>query len=634
VEIGDQIALQYGGSEAHKKVASAGANSNIPGQLGKHKELLTSIRRYYSNAFTDRLKQDAMNLFLGYYLPSQNTTPLWELDNDYYLHNFHVNAGRGSLQSMKAYQSMFGVDWSDLENDQTPSRAHRRNESAGSTLSVAAADDPARIDRVKQRCNLQNSALSVWWKVSIQTYIQQRMWMQLGGNPAGSSLPPRFERLYRPNELTTFDKVFARPWRTPSRLSHEDQHKTSLDDGELGSAGLRKATPKESKTTLFDERVQSSNGHSEQDKTTEDDESGYISLRDYVNNHGYNAKNRSSLNQLIDAHTYKAHALSNHEPPEKPVTWRGDPTPHYLGSLKEVKKPPAKYIDYASNSTMSHLSKFRPQRREEFAACLSRVGVGIDSNDVQGVRKLAESAHICQEIQSGPYRGLNQNESAIRVATTIHGYFNYLEEKVEEGELSYSEIHPPELLETLKQTDLYSVGVTESFYAGWKHLAKSEKTYSEIVDMSSIGYRRSDVTTDLSMKLYSSFFDQSSEISQLDQAYATGAPPTKTKPLRRSTRPCEKVSGSGKDLNSFDEASFILKAASRGINIRKKSLRSHDKADQRPIPSGFEQINEDLYARKDNKFMVFNGAGVDSWSTPPQPVTKTRRTIDILADLK
>ena len=156
---------------------------------------------------------------------------------------------------------------------------------------------------------------------------------------------------------------------------------------------------------------------------------------------------------------------------------------------------------------------FQPGRREEYAACLSRVGVGIDSNDVQGIRKLAESAHICQEIQSGPYRGLNQNESAVRVATTIHGYFNYLEEKVDEGELSYNEIHPPELLETLKQKDLYSVGVTETSYAGWKHLAKAEKSYSEIVDMSSIGYRRSDITTDSSMKLYSSFFDQSSEIS-------------------------------------------------------------------------------------------------------------------------
>lgn len=216
VEIGDQIALQYGGSEAHKKVASAGATSNIPGQLGKHKELLTSIRRYYSNAFTDRLKQDAMNLFLGYYLPSQNTTPLWELDNDYYLHNFHVNAGRGSLQSMKAYQSMFGVDWSDIDEDhrldQDKHRGHRRNESVGSVV-----DDPHRIDRVKQRCIAQHYALSSWWKVAIQTYIQQRMWMQLGGNPAGSSLPPRFDRIYRPKELSHFDKVFSRPWATPSR---------------------------------------------------------------------------------------------------------------------------------------------------------------------------------------------------------------------------------------------------------------------------------------------------------------------------------------------------------------------------------------------------------------------------------
>ena len=74
-------------------------------------------------------------------------------------------------------------------------------------------------------------------------------------------------------------------------------------------------------------------------------------------------------------------------------------------------------------------------------------------------------------------------------------------------------MHPPELLETLKQRDMYSVGETESFYAGWKHMAKAEKSYNEIVDMSSIGYRRSDITTDSSMKLYSSFFDQSSEIS-------------------------------------------------------------------------------------------------------------------------
>ena len=113
--------------------------------------------------------------------------------------------------------------------------------------------------------------------------------------------------------------------------------------------------------------------------------------------------------------------------------------------------------------------------------------------------------------------------------------------------------------------------------------------------------------------------------------------------MRRSTRPCDKVSGPDRDLRSFDEASFILKAASRGINIRNKSSRGKDKEDnaniieyhsQRPIPAGFEQINEDLFARKDNKFMVFNGSAVDSWKSPPQPVTKTHRGIDILAALK
>ena len=132
----------------------------------------------------------------------------------------------------------------------------------------------------------------------------------------------------------------------------------------------------------------------------------------------------------------------------------------------------------------------------------------------------------------------------------------------------------------------------------------------------------------------------------MEQAYAIGErlPSDPSKPLRRSTRPCDKVSGKDKDLRSFDEASFILKAASKGVNVKKKSsFKGVSDKDmnmiveslhtQRPI-QGFEQINEDLFARKDNKFMVFNSAGVDSWSSPPQPMTKTRSGIDILAALK
>lgn len=32
-------------------------------------------------------------------------------------------------------------------------------------------------------------------------------------------------------------------------------------------------------------------------------------------------------------------------------------------------------------------------------------------------------------------------------------------------------------------------------------------------------------------------------------------------------------------------------------------------------------INEDMFSRKENKFMVFNGPGVDSW-TDTNPITK------------
>ncbi|EEC82791.1 hypothetical protein OsI_27545 [Oryza sativa Indica Group] len=82
--MGDALAHQYGGSAAH--------NTVFPERQGKWKattqsrEFLKSIRRYYSNAYTDGEKQDAINLFLGYFQPQDGKPALWELDSDYYLH--------------------------------------------------------------------------------------------------------------------------------------------------------------------------------------------------------------------------------------------------------------------------------------------------------------------------------------------------------------------------------------------------------------------------------------------------------------------------------------------------------------------------------------------------------------------
>jgi phosphatidylinositol 3,5-bisphosphate 5-phosphatase len=80
--MGDEISLQYGGSIAHHASLSKKKGffkSAIP-------ELWTSVKRHWANNFSDSSKQVAINLFLGMYIPLENTIPLWNLENDIILH--------------------------------------------------------------------------------------------------------------------------------------------------------------------------------------------------------------------------------------------------------------------------------------------------------------------------------------------------------------------------------------------------------------------------------------------------------------------------------------------------------------------------------------------------------------------
>lgn len=84
---GDTIALQYGGShlvntmETYRKINQWTSHS---------RDLIESIRRFYSNSFVDSQRQDAINLFLGNYVWEAGRPQLWDLATDFYLHNeFH-----------------------------------------------------------------------------------------------------------------------------------------------------------------------------------------------------------------------------------------------------------------------------------------------------------------------------------------------------------------------------------------------------------------------------------------------------------------------------------------------------------------------------------------------------------------
>lgn len=90
---GNTLALQYGGSQlvhrikGYRKIATWTYNS---------RDLVQTISRYYSNAFSDAEKQQSINLFLGIFTPSDTCPNLWELPTDYYLHNLDA-AGKYPL---------------------------------------------------------------------------------------------------------------------------------------------------------------------------------------------------------------------------------------------------------------------------------------------------------------------------------------------------------------------------------------------------------------------------------------------------------------------------------------------------------------------------------------------------------
>lgn len=84
--------LSAGGSEAH--------STFFQRQRGdweaatQSRDLLTTVRRFYSNAYTDAEKQDGVNLFLGVFQPAPGKPHLWELGGDSYLHTGERRASR------------------------------------------------------------------------------------------------------------------------------------------------------------------------------------------------------------------------------------------------------------------------------------------------------------------------------------------------------------------------------------------------------------------------------------------------------------------------------------------------------------------------------------------------------------
>ncbi|XP_077566614.1 polyphosphoinositide phosphatase [Stigmatopora nigra] len=80
---GDTLSLQYGGSQLVHRVKTY---RKIAPWTQHSKDIMQTLSRYYSNAFSDADRQDAINLFLQVYQPVESRPHLWDLPTDFYLH--------------------------------------------------------------------------------------------------------------------------------------------------------------------------------------------------------------------------------------------------------------------------------------------------------------------------------------------------------------------------------------------------------------------------------------------------------------------------------------------------------------------------------------------------------------------
>ncbi|CAH8390952.1 unnamed protein product [Eruca vesicaria subsp. sativa] len=104
-KMGDAIAMQYAGSDAHIKMFSAlRGDWNM---MMKHRDMITAVRRHYNNAYHDSEKQNAINMFLGQSGPQLGRAALWELRAD------QRNTGRSSNLDIENLRPRMSRSFSD-----------------------------------------------------------------------------------------------------------------------------------------------------------------------------------------------------------------------------------------------------------------------------------------------------------------------------------------------------------------------------------------------------------------------------------------------------------------------------------------------------------------------------------------
>lgn len=225
---------------------------------------------------------------------------------------------------------------------------------------------------------------------------------------------------------------------------------------------------------------------------------------------------------------------------------------------------------------------------------------------------------------TGPFKGLSQHESALDVVTVITELLNRLESTEKKNLVASKHSITSRVVEDLKRREMDTPGVLNAIKEYSEMDTHAEKCYEEILSNSSTSHERSDLTDSYSSNLYSSMFSEDIASNRFDVTY-TDKNMTVQNPARNKDEikqdadadKCPQLSRKARMIGIDIGSGFTSKGTSPTL------FRRHG---QHGIMNGFEQINDNLFARKDNRFMVFNDAGLSDW--PPYSQTRLGSIIE------
>ena len=278
---------------------------------------------------------------------------------------------------MKKYERTFGIDWSVDAVKPGPSKtltlAQQRLSASSRTISgpqvglnfesYRHGDESKRVALVRNRCKAQNVALSKWWKIALQQYIQQRMWMSSQENDEECHLPPRFERIYQPEKLGQFDRIFSRAWETPVRRSHAAQHSEGVEDNEVADF---------TRVIAVDCANPSKVGDSSLDGRTSD----ATTLGRFVNANGFEPRSASKLQ-----------SFGKYFDTPWSSTFEFIRQNHHAND----RSPPEEYLRYCtpSSQVFGQIQAHHEDRVEEFRSALHEYT--LESDNVSGIREVRKT---------------------------------------------------------------------------------------------------------------------------------------------------------------------------------------------------------------------------------------------------